>query len=115
MAHTKAKGTTKLGRDSESKRLGVKIYGGSPIKCGQIIIRQRGTKYMAGDGVKRGGDDTLYAVKDGVVQFKQVRYTKFNSNTKIKQSVLVVDAPQKEAKKATKKAVKEEVAETKEA
>jgi len=93
MAHTKAKGTSKLGRDSESKRLGVKIYGGSAIKCGQIIIRQRGTVYMPGEGVKRGHDDTLYAIRDGVVQFKEFRHTNFTGNSKLKQRVSVVEAP----------------------
>jgi large subunit ribosomal protein L27 len=93
MAHTKAKGTTKLGRDSESKRLGVKIYGGSAIKCGQIIIRQRGTHVMAGNGVKIGKDDTLYAVRDGIVEFKKVRHTNFTGNTQVKQRVAVIDKP----------------------
>jgi len=92
MAHTKAKGTTKLGRDSESKRLGVKIYGGSPIKCGQIIIRQRGTIYMPGDGVKKGGDDTLFAARDGVVNFKKINYRNFNGNRKLKQIVSVLES-----------------------
>ncbi len=101
MAHTKAKGTTKLGRDSESKRLGVKIYGGSPIKCGQIIIRQRGTAYMAGEGVKVGKDDTLYSLRDGIVEFKKVRYVNFTGNTKIKQRVSV---NQLKTKTATAKA-----------
>ena len=89
MAHTKAKGTTKLGRDSESKRLGVKIFGGSPIKCGQIIIRQRGTKFMPGNNVKRGKDDTLYATCDGTVIFKKTNYKRFNGNSKKKQTVSV--------------------------
>lgn len=91
MAHTKAKGTTKLGRDSQSQRLGVKIFGGSQIKCGQIIIRQRGTKYLPGEGVKRGNDDTLYAIRDGVVKFVQTRYTNFTGNKKMKTVVLVED------------------------
>jgi large subunit ribosomal protein L27 len=90
MAHTKAKGTTKLGRDSESQRLGVKIYGGAPIKCGQIIIRQRGTKVMAGKNVKTGKDDTLYAIADGFVEFKKIRYTNFTGNKQMKQVVSVV-------------------------
>jgi large subunit ribosomal protein L27 len=89
MAHTKAKGTTKLGRDSESKRLGVKIFGGSPIKCGQIIIRQRGTKFMPGNNVKRGKDDTLYSTCDGIVIFKKTNYKRFNGNSKKKQTVSV--------------------------
>ena len=110
MAHTKAKGTTKLGRDSESQRLGVKIYGGSPIKCGQIIIRQRGTAYFAGDGVKTGKDDTLYAVRDGVVLFKKVRYANFNGNKHLKQRVSVVDKTVPEKAKAVKKEKIEETA-----
>lgn len=106
MAHTKAKGTTKLGRDSESKRLGVKIYGGSPIKCGQIIIRQRGTSYLNGEGVGRGGDDTLYAVKDGIVVFKKVRYTNFTGNAKTKQIVSVEPIKSKEKPAPKEKIVK---------
>ncbi len=98
MAHTKAKGTTKLGRDSESKRLGVKIFGRSPVKCGQIIIRQRGTKYLPGENVKRGNDDTLYATCDGIVVFKKINYRRFNGNSKRKQIVSV-----KEGKKDTNK------------
>lgn len=69
MAHKKAGGSTQLGRESESKRLGVKIYSGQPARAGQIIIRQRGTKYHPGPNVKIAGDDTLYAAIDGVVQF----------------------------------------------
>lgn len=69
MAHKKAGGSTQLGRDSISKRLGVKIFGGQVANAGQIIIRQRGSKYRAGEGVRRGGDDTLYAAIDGVVAF----------------------------------------------
>jgi len=113
MAHTKAKGTTKLGRDSESKRLGVKIYGGSPIKCGQIIIRQRGTQYTPGEGVRRGGDDTLYAIRDGVVLFKAIRYANFNGNKKVKQRVSVAPATeliaQSAKRKTTTKKVKNEI------
>jgi len=89
MAHTKAKGTTKLGRDSASKRLGVKIFGGSQVKCGQIIIRQRGTQYFPGENVRRGGDDTLYATADGIVVFNKINYKNFNGNRKKKQVVYV--------------------------
>jgi len=78
MAHTKALGSTKLGRDSRSKRLGVKIQDGQPIAAGQIIIRQRGTKYLAGANVLRGGDDTLYAAKAGVIKFYRKTKTKFD-------------------------------------
>lgn len=69
MAHKKAAGSTQLGRESESKRLGVKIYAGQPARPGQIIIRQRGTHYHPGDNVRRGSDDTLYAVLGGLVTF----------------------------------------------
>ena len=71
MAHVKAAGTTKGNRDSRSKRLGVKIYGGSVVKTGNIIIRQKGTKVHSGEGTKLGKDFTIYAVKDGFVNFKK--------------------------------------------
>lgn len=71
MAHKKAAGSTQLGRESESKRLGVKIYAGQPARPGQIIIRQRGTHYHPGDNVRRGSDDTLYAVLGGLVTFSR--------------------------------------------
>jgi len=89
MAHTKAKSTTKLGRDSQSKRLGIKIFGGSLVKCGQIIIRQRGTKFFPGENVRRGNDDTLYAIANGIVAFKKIGYRMFNGNSKTKQVVSV--------------------------
>lgn len=75
MAHRKAGGSTQLGRDSISKRLGVKKFGGETVKPGQIIIRQRGTKFRPDKGVKRGEDDTLFAMKEGKVKFiaKKVR------------------------------------------
>ncbi len=69
MAHRKAGGSTNLGRDSISKRLGVKIFGSQKVQAGNIIIRQRGTKFHPGKNVKRGEDDTLYALKDGIVKF----------------------------------------------
>lgn len=77
MAHKKAAGSTQLGRESESKRLGVKIYGGQPVKAGQIIIRQRGTKYRPGINVRQGQDDTLYAAIDGTVAFKRKKIKSF--------------------------------------
>ncbi|BBT14975.1 50S ribosomal protein L27 [Pseudomonas sp. 1D4] len=70
MAHKKAGGSTRNGRDSESKRLGVKLYGGQVIKAGNIIVRQRGTKFHAGVGVGLGKDHTLFAKVDGVVKFE---------------------------------------------
>ncbi len=69
MAHTKATGTTKLGRDSHSKRLGVKLFDGEIARAGNILIRQRGTKWNPGKNVQRAGDDSLYALADGVVKF----------------------------------------------
>lgn len=69
MAHRKAGGSTSLGRDSISKRLGVKIFGDQKVEKGNIIIRQRGTKWHPGKNVKRGEDDTLFALKDGIVKF----------------------------------------------
>lgn len=70
MAHTKAKGASKLGRDSKAKRLGVKLFGGQKVRKGQIILRQRGTKWHFGPNVSKGGDDTLFALKDGIVSFE---------------------------------------------
>lgn len=78
MAHTKAIGSTKLGRDSRSKRLGVKIQDGQKVSVGQIIIRQRGSKYLAGVNVQRGGDDTLYAGRNGVVRFRTKAKERFD-------------------------------------
>ena len=71
MAHKKAGGSTKNGRDSESKRLGVKVYGGQQINSGSIIVRQRGTKFHPGNNVGIGKDHTLFATAEGVVQFVQ--------------------------------------------
>ncbi len=82
MAHKKAGGTTKLGRDSESKRLGVKKFGGEKIKNGEIIIRQRGTKFHPGKNVKKGKDDTLYALKSGKVSFNKKRVKDFRGKLK---------------------------------
>jgi large subunit ribosomal protein L27 len=69
MAHKKAGGSTRNGRDSESKRLGVKRYGGQVVKAGNIIVRQRGTKFHPGMNVGLGKDHTLFATADGTVQF----------------------------------------------
>nr|WP_136250550.1 50S ribosomal protein L27 [Ningiella ruwaisensis] len=70
MAHKKAGGSTKNGRDSISKRLGVKRFGGESVLAGNIIVRQRGTKYHAGDNMGIGKDHTLFALSDGKVQFE---------------------------------------------
>ncbi|MBY0478613.1 MAG: 50S ribosomal protein L27 [Chitinophagaceae bacterium] len=73
MAHKKGEGSVKNGRDSQSKRLGVKIYGGQPAAAGNIIIRQRGTVYHPGKNVGVGKDFTIFALADGVVEFKKGR------------------------------------------
>jgi large subunit ribosomal protein L27 len=73
MAHTKAQGAVKGNRDSRSKRLGVKLYSGQKAIAGNIIIRQKGTKIFAGLGVSMGNDFTIFAVKDGLVNFKTSR------------------------------------------
>lgn len=70
MAHKKGQGSTKNGRDSISKRLGVKEFGGEIVKAGHIIVRQRGTKFHPGENVGRGKDDTLFAKADGQVTFR---------------------------------------------
>lgn len=69
MAHTKAKGTSRLGRDSQAQRLGVKLFGGQRAKTGMIIVRQRGTKFEPGKNVGLGKDYTIFAKADGIVTF----------------------------------------------
>jgi len=73
MAHKKGEGSVKNNRDSASKRLGVKIFGGQPAISGNIIIRQRGTKYHPGTNVGLGKDFTIFALKDGIVEFRKTR------------------------------------------
>lgn len=70
MAHKKGLGSSKNGRDSQSQRLGVKVFAGQQIKAGMIIARQRGTRFRAGPGASQGRDDTIFAVRDGVVDFR---------------------------------------------
>ena len=71
MAHKKGQGSTRNGRDSNSKRLGIKRFGGEFVRSGGIIVRQRGTKFHPGTNVMRGGDDTLFAVSEGTVSFSK--------------------------------------------
>ena len=73
MAHKKGTGSTRNGRDSNSKRLGVKAYGGERVKAGAILIRQRGTSVLPGTNVGKGKDDTLFALIDGVVNFESIK------------------------------------------
>lgn len=91
MAHSKAGGSTKLGRDSESKRLGVKRQDGQQVRAGEILIRQRGTKYLPGLNVGRGRDDTLYALKAGIVKFLSRKKIRFDGNSR-KVKVIAVEA-----------------------
>jgi large subunit ribosomal protein L27 len=70
MAHKKGQGSTRNGRDSNPQYLGVKRFGGEKVLAGNILVRQRGTKFHPGANVKKGGDDTLFAVSDGVVKFE---------------------------------------------
>ena len=83
MAKTKSAGSTRLGRDSRAKRLGVKIFEGQKIKPGNIIIRQRGTKFLPGNNVGCGKDHTLFALKAGVVKFKTKRKRGFDNSQRI--------------------------------
>lgn len=73
MAHHKGQGSTRNGRDSNSQGLGVKSYGGEFVKAGSIIVRQRGTPFKAGQNVGKGKDDTLFALRDGIVNFSKSR------------------------------------------
>tara|TARA_Y100000589_G_C27032123_1_gene579450 strand:- start:225 stop:470 length:246 start_codon:yes stop_codon:yes gene_type:complete len=77
MAHKKGAGSTKNGRDSNAKRLGIKVYGNQTIKAGGIIVRQRGLTFKPGKGVDLGKDYTLFAVQDGVVKYESDKNTKF--------------------------------------
>jgi large subunit ribosomal protein L27 len=80
MAHKKAGGSTALGRDSVSKRLGVKIFGGQYVQKGEIIVRQHGSKWHPGKNVSKGGNDTLYSLVTGIVRFQSKMVRKFHGN-----------------------------------
>ena len=90
MAHTKAIGSTQLGRDSQPKYLGVKLYAGEPAKPGSIIIRQRGTKFFPGKGVRKGSDDTIYAVIKGTVKFTTTKRKRYDGTHRLVKVVNVV-------------------------
>ncbi len=83
MAHTKAGGSTRLGRDSQGQRLGTKLYGGEFAKVGNIIVRQRGSKIRAGLNVRMGKDDTLYAVANGIISFTRKKLENFHGKPKL--------------------------------
>ena len=91
MAHKKAGGSTALGRDSVSNRLGVKIFGNQAVKTGQVIIRQKGSKFHPGKNVRAGKDYTLYSLSDGVVKFQNKLAAKFHGNLRKTRIVSVVE------------------------
>ncbi len=85
-----------MGRDSRPKSLGIKIHEGQTARTGMVIVRQRGTKYLPGNNVKRAGDDTLYAMKNGQVKFRSIKKTRFDGNKRL---VKVVDIVQQNGAK----------------
>lgn len=89
MSKTKQGGSSRLGRDSASQRLGIKVSDGQKVKIGMIIIRQRGTKYLPGKNVKLGSDDTIYALKDGVVRFVTKTKNLFDGSQRLAKVVSV--------------------------
>lgn len=89
MSKTKQGGSSRLGRDSAAQRLGIKAYAGEKIKIGQIIIRQRGSKYLVGKNVKKGSDDTIYAMKDGVVKFSSKTKKLYDGSSRVAKVVSV--------------------------
>lgn len=93
MAKTKAAGSTRLGRDSMSKRLGVKLHDGQMAKPGMVLVRQRGTKYLPGINVARGGDDTLYALSSGTVRFKTVKKKRYDGSVRAASRVDILSKP----------------------
>lgn len=103
MAHKKAGGSTSLGRDSVSKRLGVKIFGNQRVNKGEIIVRQHGNKFHAGQNVKTAGDSTLYALVDGLVKFQNKMVRKFHGNLRKTRIVSVIPTEQSTKKTVTTK------------
>jgi len=90
MAHTKAGGSTQNNRDSRSKFLGIKLYAGERARPGVILVRQRGTKFISGDGARTGKDDTIYAIREGVVKFESKRKIRFDGSRRSIHRVSVV-------------------------
>ncbi|MFA5047801.1 MAG: 50S ribosomal protein L27 [Patescibacteria group bacterium] len=89
MAHKKAGGSTRLGRDSNAQRLGIKLYGGEKAQKGSIIVRQRGTRYRAGTNTKVAKDDSIFAIADGTVKFNKKKVKKFTGKLEYAQVVSV--------------------------
>jgi large subunit ribosomal protein L27 len=94
MAKTKSAGSSTLGRDSLPKYLGIKVADSQAVRPGMVIVRQRGTKYLAGKNVKRGGDDTLYALKAGVVNFANKTVRRYDGS---RRSAKIVNVLEKES------------------
>lgn len=92
MAHRAGKASTKLGRDSQPKYLGIKLFDGQKVKIGNIIVRQRGTRYLPGTNVRKGKDDTLYALSPGVIKFRTIKKTRFDGRKRIAKVVNVIEA-----------------------
>lgn len=92
MAHKKAGGSTRLGRDSQPQYLGTKVYGGQFVTSGSIIVRQRGTKIHPGKNVKKGVDDTLFATVAGIVKFTQRKRKRFDNKMKMIKFANVIPA-----------------------
>lgn len=114
MSHKKAGGSTRNGRDSVSKRLGVKLFAGQRVIAGNVLVRQKGNKFFAGEGVGTGKDFTLFALKNGVVKFTEKRQRKYdgrvykNKFVNIISAVAVKTEPKKVAKKAVASKAKKE-------
>lgn len=92
MSHKKAGGSTKNGRDSNAKRLGVKLYAGQKVTAGNILVRQKGNKFFAGENVGTGKDFTLFALKNGVVEFSEKRQKKYDGRVYRNKFVNIVSA-----------------------
>jgi len=92
MAHKKAAGSTKNGRDSAAQRLGVKIFGGQIVRAGNIIVRQRGTQFFPGENTSMGKDHTIFALTDGKVNFVEKQVVKYNGQSHKDKFVNVVKA-----------------------
>ena len=90
MATTKSAGSTRLGRESASKRLGIKLFDGETVKAGNVLARQRGTKWVPGKNVKKGSDDTLYALRPGVIKFTDKKTKRYDGSRRIFKVINVI-------------------------
>lgn len=90
MAHRAGKASTKLGRDSQPKYLGIKLFDGQKVITGNIIVRQRGTRYLPGINVRKGSDDTLYAATNGTVKFRTLKKTRFDGTKRTAKVISVL-------------------------